>query len=215
MAGATLSVQITTVDGLPDHVGTPGQPLVVMPFIDGAMANRSAQQLARRAGSAGKLLCVHDDARIGFIQVANTVFRRSHAAEIAYVAQDAFSSRNWLAVGLRGLRGRGGGLLAFNDGKWAGALAGFGMATADWARGNYDGDLFFAGYKRHFADVELTLIAMQQGVLRFDPLAMVVEVDWEKDSASVDADDRALFHARLAHGFDGRVTDPRLLKLFS
>ncbi|WP_052507928.1 hypothetical protein [Sphingomonas hengshuiensis] len=210
-----LSIQISTVESLPDHIGVPGQPLILMPFIDGEMANRSATQLARRAGATGKLLCIHDSERVGFIRAANTAFRRSQASEIAYVAQDVFSSRNWLSVGLRGLHTRDGGLLAFNDGKWAGALAAFGMATMDWARSNYDGDLFHPAYKRHFADVELTLIAMQQGKLRFDPLSLLVEVDWDKDSAAVEAADRELFRERLTHGFDGRVTDSRLLQLFS
>jgi len=105
-------------------------------------------------------------------------------------------------------------LLAFHDGKWDGQLAAFGMVRADWARGNYAGDLFHPGYRSHYADAELTVLAMAAEALRFDPAAMLVEVDWDKEASAVSAEDRALYRARATQGFDNRVADPALKGLF-
>lgn len=213
MTGA-LEVLFVRTETLPATIGAEGGPLIVMPFIDVEMARRSALQLAARAGAAGRLLCVQDVHRDGFISVANKVFRRSEAPQFGYVAQDAFAGRNWLALGLAALADRDGGLVGFNDGKWGGALAAFGLARRDWAMGNYDGDLFHAGYRRHYADVELTLIAMQQRRFRFDPLAVLVEVDWGKEAAGVDPEDRLFYYRRIQTSFDRKVTSPGLKRLF-
>lgn len=213
-APPAIEVFFADREALPDRIGRDDRPLVVMPFIDAAAARRSAVQIARRAGAPVSVLCVQDTRRRGFIAVANAVFRRSVAPAFAYVAQDAFAGRGWLAHGLAALAVDGGGLLAFNDGKWGGRLAAFGLVRADWARGNYDGDLFHPGYRRHYADTELTLLAMQAACLRFDPAAMLVEVDWDKEAAAVAPQDRALYAVRAAAGFDGRVGDPGLRGMF-
>ena len=209
-----LEVAFATLESLPAAIGSADAPLVVMPFIDAAMAHRAAQLMARRAGVEGLLLCVHDTARIGFVAVANAVFARSIAPQFGYVAQDAFAGRRWLGLALEKLAEKEGGLLAFNDGKWAGVLAAFGLASRDWALGNYGGPLFFSEYQRHYADVELTLIAMQQRKFRFEPLAVLAEIDWEKDGLTVDAADRTLYYRRAQTAFEGKVTNPQLRRLF-
>jgi hypothetical protein len=207
-------VVFASAEALPAAIGRDDRPLVVMPYIDAAAAKRSAVQLARRAGTPVSVACIADDRRRGFIAVANAAFRRTAAPFVAYVAQDAFAGRGWLAHGVRALEAEQGGLLAFHDGKWAGALAAFGMVRADWARGNYAGDLFHPGYRRHYADTELTVLAMAAGALRHDPLAMLVEVDWDKEASAVSADDRALYVERAAAGFDGRVVNPNFRCLY-
>lgn len=207
-------VVFASAEALPARIGRDDRPLVVMPYIDAAAAKRSAVQMARRAGTPVSVVCVADDRRRGFIAVANAAFRRTAAPFVAYVAQDAFAGRGWLAHGLRALEVGQGGLLAFHDGKWAGALAAFGMVRADWARGNYAGDLFHPGYRSHYADTELTVLAMAAGALRHDPQAMLVEVDWDKEAGAVSPEDRALYAARAGAGFDGRVADARLRALF-
>lgn len=207
-------IAFATADALPDVLGRDDRPLVVMPCIDAELARRSASQMAERAGAAVRILCILDGRRHGFIAVANAAFRRSVAPQFGYVAQDAFAGRNWLAMGMETLAGREGGLLAFNDGKWGGALAAFGLVEREWARGNYDGDLFHPGYRRHYADVELTLIAMQQKKFRFDPLALVVEVDWGKEQAAVSEEDRLAYYRRGQTGFDRKVSDQGLRRLF-
>lgn len=210
-----LRVEFATLGSLPPLIDAgAGAPLIVMPFIDAALARRAATQLAARAGAAGLLLAVYDDSRAGFVAVANRLFRGSTSASFGYVAQDAFAGRDWLARGQAALAARAGGLLAFNDGKWGGALAAFGLAERGWAAGNYDGDLFHPGYRSHYADAELTVLALAAGRHRYDPESLLVEIDWDKESKGVDAADRALFKARAAAGFDDRVTKPGLLALF-
>lgn len=208
-----LNVVFTRFDAIAGAVGVADRPLVVMPFIDAALAIRSATQLARRAGVRGTLLAVEDTGRAGFVAVVNAIFRKTIAPVLAYVAQDAFAGRDWLAQAMAA-RAPQGGLVAFHDGKWNGALAAFGLVDAPWARGNYGGDLFFPGYRRHYADVELTVLALAGGRLRHDPAAVLVEVDWDKEAAGVDVGDRARYRARAAAGFDDRVGDPRLLAMF-
>lgn len=209
-----LRITFAKLDNLAPSLGSEGEPLVVMPFINPVFAARSAAQLARRADVTGHLLCIHDVEQKGFIEVANTAFRRSVAPHFAYVAQDAFAGRGWLAAGLEALGKKGGGLLAFNDGKWNGALAAFGLVERGWALTNYDGDLFHPGYKRHYADVELTIIAMQQKRLRYSPEALLVEVDWKKERSVVEQADRLLYYRRGQTAFDRKVPDPGLRRLF-
>jgi hypothetical protein len=43
---------------------------------------------------------------------------------------------------------------------------------------------------------------------------VLVEADWDKESAGVNSADRALYKARAATGFDARVHNPQLLQLF-
>ena len=209
-----LRVEFATLGTLPPHIDAGPVPLVVMPFVDPALARRAATQLAARAGADGLLLAVYDDSRAGFVAVANRLFRASASASFAYVAQDAFAGRDWLARAQAALAKEDGGLLAFNDGKWRGALAAFGLAARGWAAANYGGDLFHPGYRSHYADAELTLLALAAGKHRYDPESLLVEVDWEKETKGVDPDDRTLFKARAGAGFDGRVRDPKLLSLF-
>lgn len=209
-----LEVAVASLDSLPDALGREGEPLIVMPFIDAALARRSAMQLAARAGVRGQLLMVHDARRAGFVAAANAAFRRSAAPQFGYVAQDAYAGRRWLAAALEALAEKDGGLLGFNDGKWAGRLAAFGLAAREWALRNYGGDLFHPEYKRHYADVELTLIAMQQLKYRFEPLSVLIEVDWDKDASAVDAEDRLLYYKRSQTAFDRKVTNPGLRRMF-
>lgn len=209
-----LSVTMTKGDALPDAIGEADRPLVVIPFTDAEMVARCAAQLARRAGAQGTLLAIHDREGRGFIATANEAFRRSRAPFFAYVAQDAFAGRDWLKYGLAGIDQNAGGLLAFNDGKWHGALAAFGLVRREWASANYDGALFHPSYKSHYADVELTLVAMQQRRFRYVPQAMLVEVDWEKEAKAVSQEDRVQFHRRNQTAFDRKVTDPGLRRMF-
>lgn len=195
------------------------QALMVMPFIDEVQARRSVELAAARAGSAVQgaslLVAVHDGRRQGFVSVVNQVFRHSRSPWFGYMAQDAYAGRDWLALGLEALALRSGGLLAFNDGKWHGQLAAFGLADRSWAQSVYGGEFFFPGYRSHFADVELTLVARQQGRFVYEPNSVLVEVDWAKEQSAVHAPDRSLFRTRVRQGLGGRVTDALLLGMFA
>lgn len=187
--------------------------LMVMPCVDAAQGHRAATLAAERADTAGLLLVVHDTQRLGFVAVVNAAMRHTQSPWLGYMAQDAFAGRSWLALALGALEREGASLLGFNDGKWHGQLAAFGLARRAWAARVYGGDLFFSGYARHYADAELTLVAREQGVYAYDPASVLVELDWDKDRRAVDAEDRRLFHERKSGGFGGRVHQPALLAL--
>jgi hypothetical protein len=155
-----------------------------------------------------------DTQRHGFVHVLNQAFRASRSPWLGYMAQDAFAGRDWMALALQALQARSGGLLGFNDGKWHGQLASFGLASREWVQGVYGGDYFFPGYRSHFADTELTLVARQQGRYVYEPESVLVEVDWAKDKAGANEADRSLFKARAMQGFGQRVSDLDLLRLF-
>jgi len=188
--------------------------VMAMPFIDAAQAKRAARLAAKRAGAPALLLAVHDEARQGFIAIVNQAFAATRSPWFGYMAQDAFAGRAWLALALRAMQTKNGGLLGFNDGKWQGQLAAFGLAERVWALSVYGGDFFHSAYRSHYADTELTVIAREQRRYVYEPNSVLVEADWDKENASVNPADRALYRARAAVGFDARVHNPQLLKLF-
>jgi hypothetical protein len=189
--------------------------IIVMPWIDRARATEAARLMAQRAGAPMLLMAVQDDTGSGPVAVWNDALSRSTGTWFGYVADDAFPGRQWLRFAQEALaRAPSARLLAFNDGKWFGQLAGFGLARRSWVEGLYGGSLFHPGYRQHYGDTELTLIARQQQALAYEPHAMLVEIDAHKDGRPVHAGDRALFLQRQAEGFDGRVQNPDLLKLF-
>jgi len=189
--------------------------LIFMPFIHPPQAKRTAETLARRAGVEGTLVSIFDLKREGFVALINQAFRASESPFVGYLAEDAFAGRDWLKIGLDALNAQKAGLLGFNDGKWQGNLAAFGLVERGWAQKNYGGDLFHPGYQQHYADTELTLLAKNDKMYAYNPNSVVVEVDWDKDQKATNALDKSLFQARAKTGFDGRVSDPQLLEMFS
>ncbi|MCS6764147.1 MAG: hypothetical protein MO853_09570 [Candidatus Protistobacter heckmanni] len=179
-----------------------------------AEALPSARLMAWRAGDDGLLLAVEDARREGMIAVVNSAFRCSESTYFGYVAQDAFAGRNWLALAMQRFEGSV-WLLGFNDGKWGSMLAGFGLAECGWTQRIYGGEFFYPGYHSHYADAELTVIAIAQQAYAYDPNSLMVEVDWNKDHAGLDPQDRSLYAHRAKGGFDGRVSSPLLRGLFS
>jgi hypothetical protein len=117
---------------------------------------------------------------------------------VVYTAEDAFPGMNWLKFAYEALETTGKSLLAFNDGKWFGRLAAFGMVRSAWAKTNYaSGNLFFEGYKSHYADNELTDKANTAQQLCFTPNALLIEVDYQKGRRwTSNADDKALYSGR-------------------
>lgn len=189
-------------------------PILVMPFTDAAQAQRAAVLMCKRAGADGLLLAVHDDSREGFIRIANRVFAASDSPYFGYVAQDAFPGRYWLRLAVQVFRDESVHLVAFNDGKWFGALAAYGLARREWASRNYGGPLFHPSYRRHYADTELSLFAAEAGGLGYSPHSVLMEADWDKDIQPIDGKDQKTFRERAASGFDDRVRSKELLQRF-
>ena len=189
--------------------------IIVMPCTDADQARQAAQLMCSRAGVADALLLVVlDDARQGFIHIANQVFNATTSTWFGYVAQDAFAGRQWLSTGVQTLMQKDKGLLAFNDGKWGGALAAFGLGRRTWLSQNYDGQLFYPGYTQHYADTELTVIAIGNAQYCYNPQAVLVEVDWGKDTKSVNALDKVLFSQRKTGWLKTRIKDATCLEIF-
>jgi hypothetical protein len=189
-------------------------PLFVMPFTDPVLARRAALLMSARAGAGGLMLAVHDDVEEGFICIANRIFLKSDSPYFGYVAQDAFPGRYWLKHAIALFGNPSVHLIAFNDGKWFGAMAAYGLARRLWASRNYGGPLFYPGYRRHYADAELSLIAAEAGALGYNPHSILVETDLEKDGKPVDARDRKTFRARAATKFDKRIQSSALVHRF-
>ena len=189
-------------------------PIMVMPYTNEGDARRAARLAASRAGVASLLLAVHDEGRQGFIASVNQAFAVTQSPWFGYMAQDAFAGRSWLSLAVLALQTKNAGLLGFNDGKWQGQMAAFGLAERVWAESVYGGAFFYPGYGSHYADAELTLIARDQERYVYEPNSVLVEADWDKESAGVNPSDRALYKSRAANGFDARVHKPQLLQLF-
>lgn len=188
--------------------------LIVMPSTRESQARQAMNLAAARAGAQGLILVILDTERVGLIKIHNYVFKHSLSPWYGYIAQDAFAGRQWLSMALDTLEEKQAGLLAFNDGKWHGQIAAFGLARRSWAQAIYEGDLFFPGYRSHYGDTELSVIAREQGQYAYNPQSVLVEVDWDKDRSGVNADDRSLYKFRARQGFSGRVQNSRLLELF-
>lgn len=177
--------------------------VLVMPYVDGEAARKAEGVLVRRALADGVLVMVDDDLRLGFIQAANMVYARSRSKYFGYLAQDAFPGDGWLKCALYTLEETGKGLLSFNDGRFHGNLAVFGLARRDWLRKLYHNLLFYPGYKRHFADTELSAIAHLTGMMIYNENCLLVEVDYDKHEKPNDPEDDALYRARARTGFGG------------
>ena len=179
--------------------------IIVMPAIDMALAARAADVMSRRTDQSGLLILAEDDARLGFIMTTNLIYAKTHSGFFSYVAQDAFPGQYWLDYGLETLKQSKSGLLAFNDGRFFGKIAVFGLVNREWSSSLYKNFIFYPQYKSHFADTELSIIAYETSNLVFNPYAIMLEVDYEKHLHPNNRDDEKLYIERAKGGFDGRI----------
>lgn len=183
---------------------------VILPSIDTQKAMATARMLIKRAGMKATVFVVEDSARQGFIKTLNAAAARLEAKYIVYAAEDTFPGIDWLKSAHEKLERSGKGLLGFNDGKWKGRIAAFGMVRTEWVRALYAGAILFPGYKAHKADNELTLIARATDQYVYDANIVLMEVDPKKPFKEQPSDDKTLFHARFRTGFDGLVPVKKL-----
>ena len=209
-----MQIQYITAEQLLDAKPLEAQVVVCMPAIDPEQAERSAKLMARRAGAEGLILVVYDEQRQGFIKTANLAFRKSVSTHFVYVAQDAFAGRFWLRVALNVLEKTEKSMLGFNDGKWQGQLASFGLVRRVWAEPHYGGDLFCPEYHSHYGDAELTLLAKSNDQCCYAPRSVLLEVDWEKEDKLANDADKLLFRTRASTLFEGRVASASEARIF-
>lgn len=195
---------------------TPKRPLitVLMPAIDMELSNKSARLMKDRAGMDCDVLVIEDITRSGYMATINRAIKEYPSDFYVYTASDAFVGNDWLIKAYKKMEAINAGLLAFNNGRWGDRMAAFGMVRHSWLVGLYSGNLFNPEYNSHYGDVELSLIAKEQGKFAYDPDSTMTEVDYDKDKKSVNQADKKLFNLRKATGFDGRVFDPDLLNSF-
>lgn len=177
--------------------------LVVMPSTQLDLAQKAAGVILERAGIKCDVLVVLDSPGLGFINIVNAVADIYQGQFLVYCAQDAFPGMDFLKLGLNEFSKKPGlNLLAFNDGKWSGRIASFGMVRVSWARGLYGSGLFFHGYQSNGADVELSEIARAQNCLGYTPHAVLLEVDYNKGRRwTSNPQDTQLLSSRRAMGF--------------
>jgi hypothetical protein len=180
--------------------------VVAMPATDLPQAELAAGLMGRRAGAPGVILIVHDADRQGYMATCNQAFAQSRGEYFCYVAQDAFAGRLWLKVAQNMMLKTGKNMLAFNDGKWHGLLASFGMVKRAWAQQHYNGALFHPSYHTHFGDAELTLLARAHDQICYAPRSVMIEVDWGKDDKLAHDLDRAVFQQRAKTLFEAAVS---------
>ena len=137
--------------------------------------------MAARTDAPGLLLIAEDDCRIGFVATANLVYSKTASECFCYVAQDAFAGYYWLDVAIETIKKNKSGLLAFNDGRFFGQLAAFGLVSRQWTDSLYGGSaLFFPHYEKTYCDTELTDIARMTDMLVYNPHSMLIEIDYGK-----------------------------------
>ncbi|EWS66452.1 hypothetical protein KBW71_19260 [Hydrogenophaga aromaticivorans] len=209
-----MRIEYTTTEQLIHEAPREAPVIIAMPATDLELARRCAELMARRAGAPGLILVVMDEQRLGYIESANRAFRHSDSHYFIYVAQDAFAGRLWLRFALHQIEKQQKDMLAFNDGKWHGLLASFGMVRRSWAQTNYGGSIFHSSYHSHFGDAELTLLARAHDRLCFAPRSVLVEIDWDKDDKLVNDGDRKQFRQRAKTLFEGRVSSDQYCQIF-
>lgn len=179
---------------------------VIMPTINEEKAIATLNQLKESAGMEAEFYSIVDKERTGFVATANRAYKQIDAKYYVYVAEDAYGGRDWLKIAYEALEQSQAGLFAFNDGKWHGKLASFGMVRKSWV----GDELLPSVYKSHYADTELTLRAMIEGKLVYDPESVLIEVDPNKHG--VNPDDKVLFNRRKVEIFGAQL---ELLNMFS
>jgi hypothetical protein len=210
-----VAIDVTALDRL-SHRDRDGVA-IVMPSIDVAKALATARLLVRRAGLKTTVFIVEDTLRQGFIRTLNATAARLDVRYVVYLAEDAFPGVDWLKLAHEKLEESGKGLLAFNDGKWKGRIAAFGMVRTAWVKDLYGGPVLYPAYRSHRADNELTAIARATDQFVYAADCVLTEVDARKafrtseaEAGNFTEDDKRLFIRRYNAAFDNLAPRPRL-----
>jgi hypothetical protein len=180
----------------PIHPGNEKIVSVIMPTTDIAQAVQSARRMIDNAGMPMRMIIAHDSIRQGYIKTLNSIAKEVASKFIVYVAQDALAGKNWLKIAYQNIVKHEKSLLAFNDGKYDGDLATFGLVKKSFCEKFYGaGNIFFEGYHSHRADDELTLLAKLHQQLAYAPTALMLEVDYRLQR-EINPDDVKLFNLR-------------------
>jgi hypothetical protein len=180
------------------------EPVIVVgiPYTnESSLEVRKVQKLyEKRAGLPCQVVCTPDINRIGWVAMHNLISRTYKWDWYVYSAIDYFPGREWLKLALKKAETTGKTLIGFNDGKWRGSNATAGLVHKSVVV-KY-GCLFPDVYKSHGADPELTEKCQRDGLFAYEPEALLVEIDYEKDFISkTNKDDYNMYLKRKQEGF--------------
>jgi hypothetical protein len=158
-----------------------------------------------RAGIKCDVYAVKDDKRLGGFAIQNEMAKKLRYDYYCYSWIDYFPAVNYLKNAIEAMIEHKKGLCGFNDGKWNGNNATAGVIHKSLLKTNYkDSNLFYTGYRQHFADPDLTAVAKKRNQYVYEPSAILMEIDYDKDiksSEHLNKDDYKLYVERLKRGF--------------
>jgi len=211
--GSEKQIHIVKTDSIEGFRLGENEITIVMPCIDLERGTETANLLVQRAGIKCNVVVALDTKRQGFIKTLNEIAKKSHAKYVVYLAEDAYPGRYWLKVAYEKLEATGSGLLSFNDGKWHGRIASFGMVRKDWISKFYGDNILSPAYKSHKADNEITVIARVTDNYVYEPESVLVEYDITKDFKGSNLDDDKVFNDRFLDGFGYKLSSKKLAAL--
>jgi len=176
--------------------------VIIMPCIDLEMGRKTADIMLRRSRIGGcSIIIVMDNEKNGFIRTLNTVAEKCDTKFVCYVAQDAYPGKGWLKKAYVAIEENSAGLVGFNDGKWDGRIASFGMVRKEWIKKFYKNEILSSAYKSHKADNEITILARVDDSYVYCPESVLIECDYEKDSGGSNKEDNKVFSDRFNNFF--------------
>jgi hypothetical protein len=134
-----------------------------------------------RAGIECTIYMIEDTNKEGWVSIHNRMSKELEWDWYVYSAQDYYPGRQYLKIALESAIKHNKKHIAFNDGKWFGENATAGLVHKDLIQKIPYKTLFYRGYFMHGADPELTAITKKLNEFHYEPLALCVEVDYNKD----------------------------------
>jgi len=150
-----------------------------------------------RAGMDCKVYAIEDTNQEGWVQVMNKAFRELDFTHFVYSCDDYFPGRDYLKIAWNHMEKTGKRLVAFNDGKWHGHLATAGLVERRFVESIYKDGLFYTEYKMSYGDTELTDWAIHLDQYTYCPDAVLMEVDYEKETKPhTNIEDKRTYNSR-------------------
>ena len=159
------------------------------------MAMKNAYLHKLRAGVQCDVIVKIDTSKIGWVAMHNEEFSKGGFDYYVYSCADYYPGRNWLKKAMDFMEFNKLSLIGFNDGKWDGNIATVGLVKKEWIKKYYN-NLFYEGFKSHYADTEITSLARIDEVYGYCSDAVLIEIDYDKELKSVNKKDRELFIKR-------------------
>lgn len=186
-----------------ETIGEYGVPkiAVVIPYRKGSrkLAEKAAKIHHSRAGMPCKVFFVEDKFKDYWVAIQNRMFRKLDCDYYVYSCDDYFPGKGYLKMAYDVACKYQKGMVAFNDGKWNGIIGTAALVSRKFIEdiAIYNGNLFHEGYKMSYGDPELTEIAMEREEYIYCPDAVLMEIDYEKESKPhTNEEDRATYKKR-------------------